>query len=68
MKRLRDMNSPHVDIVRGKGLLIGVVLNEKAGGASSLQKHSKKRCSLQETHYNIIRFAPPLVIKKEEID
>ena len=69
MKRLRDMNSPHVDIVRGKGLLIGVVLNEKAGGARQFCEALEKRGVLcKETHYNIIRFAPPLVIKKEEID
>jgi len=69
MKRLRDMNSPHVDIVRGKGLLIGVVLNEKAGGARQFGEALEKRGVLcKETHYNIIRFAPPLVIKKEEID
>lgn len=66
MQRLRDMNSPHVELVRGKGLWIGVVLNKKARQFTEALKEEGILC--KETHENIIRVAPPLVITKEEID
>jgi ornithine--oxo-acid transaminase len=66
MKRLREMNSPHIDLVRGKGLWIGVVLNKKARQFTEALKEEGILC--KETHVNIIRVAPPLVITKEEID
>jgi ornithine--oxo-acid transaminase len=69
MAQLRKIDSPHVNTVRGKGLLIGVVLKPQAGGARRFCEALKDRGILcKETHENIIRFAPPLVIKKEEID
>ncbi|MCD6182936.1 MAG: aminotransferase class III-fold pyridoxal phosphate-dependent enzyme, partial [Thermovirga sp.] len=55
--------------VRGKGLLIGVVLHESAGKARKYTTALKEKGILcKETHDWIIRFAPPLVITKEEID
>jgi len=55
--------------VRGKGLLIGLVLNESAGKARIYTTALKDKGLLcKETHSWIIRFAPPLVITKEEID
>ena len=69
MARLREINSPHVRMVRGKGLLIGVVLKPEAGGARRFCEALKTRGILcKETHEHIIRFAPPLVIEKQEID
>ena len=69
MKRLRDMNSQYIELVRGKGLLIGVVLKDNAGGDRRFCEELQERGILcEETHYNIIRFAPPLVITREEID
>jgi ornithine--oxo-acid transaminase len=69
MDHLEEINSPHIDHVRGKGLLIGVVLKPSAGGgrrfAQALQEHG---ILAKETHENVIRFAPPLVIGKEELD
>ena len=63
------MNSDKIDIVRGKGLLIGVVLKESAGKARIYTTKLKEKGLLcKETHDWIIRFAPPLVITKEEID
>lgn len=68
-EQLAEIPSHHVKEVRGKGLLIGVELNSKAGGArrfcEALLDHG---ILAKETHENIIRFAPPLVITKEEID
>lgn len=69
MDRLREIDSPHIAEVRGKGLLIGVVLKDSAGGARRFCEALLKQGLLcKETHENVIRFAPPLVIKKEEID
>ncbi|AFN74894.1 aminotransferase [Melioribacter roseus P3M-2] len=67
--KLRAIESPHVKEVRGKGLFIGVELKPEAGGARRFCEALMKRGILcKETHENVIRFAPPLVIKKEEID
>jgi ornithine--oxo-acid transaminase len=55
--------------VRGKGLLIGVELKPEAGGARRFCEALQKRGILcKETHQHVIRFAPPLVIKRAEID
>ena len=68
-KRLVELNSDKIKLVRGKGLLIGVVLNESAGKARQYTTKLKERGILaKETHDWIIRFAPPLIISKEDID
>ena len=67
--RLNAVNSKHVKEVRGKGLFIGVELHDEAKGARRFCEALMERGILcKETHENVIRFAPPLVIKKEEID
>ena len=68
-ERLQEINSPHIKEVRGKGLLIGVELKEAAGGARRFCEALQNAGLLcKETHQHIIRFAPPLIITKEEID
>ncbi|MDH4136791.1 MAG: ornithine--oxo-acid transaminase [Anaerolineae bacterium] len=67
--RLQRIESDHVKLVRGKGLFIGVVLKRKAGGARRFCEALKDKGLLcKETHKHVIRFAPPLVITKEELD
>jgi ornithine--oxo-acid transaminase len=69
VSRLRDVESPHVLEVRGRGLLIGVELRPEAGGARRFCEALQAAGILaKETHVNTIRFAPPLVITREEID
>lgn len=69
MGRLRRIESPHVKEVRGRGLLIGVELHPEAGGARRFCEALMKEGLLcKETHDNVIRFAPPLTITKEDID
>jgi ornithine--oxo-acid transaminase len=69
MEQLARIKSPHVKEVRGKGLLIGVELVKEAGGARRFCNALKERGLLcKETHEDVIRFAPPLIITKEEID
>ena len=69
MSRLRAMNSSHVKEIRGKGLLIGVEIKEERGKA---RPYCEKLMDLgilaKETHDQVIRFAPPLVISREEAD
>ncbi|HWM89129.1 MAG TPA: ornithine--oxo-acid transaminase [Thermoanaerobaculia bacterium] len=69
MEKLRRIDSKHVKEVRGVGLWIGIELHHEAGGArrfcEALQ-HEGLLC--KETHDHVIRIAPPLTIKKEEID
>ncbi len=69
MEQLIEIPSPHVKEVRGKGLLIGVELKPEAKGARRFcEALQKKGILAKETHDNVIRFAPPLVIDKETID
>ncbi|GAB1471776.1 ornithine--oxo-acid transaminase [Chloroflexota bacterium] len=69
IEQLSEMPSPHVKEVRGKGLFIGIELKPEAGGARRFCEELKNRGILaKETHDNVIRFAPPLVIDKETID
>jgi ornithine--oxo-acid transaminase len=69
IEQLTEITSPHVKEVRGKGLLIGVELKPEAGGARRFCEALKGKGILaKETHDNVIRFAPPLVIDKETID
>jgi ornithine--oxo-acid transaminase len=69
MDRLREIPSPHIKEVRGQGLWIGIELHREAGGArrfcEALQ-HEGLLC--KETHDHVIRIAPPLTIRKPEID
>ncbi len=64
--RLERIESEHIKEVRGKGLFIGVELHTKARRFCETLQERGVLC--KETHDNVIRFAPPLVISKDEID
>jgi ornithine--oxo-acid transaminase len=67
--QLAEIPSPHIKEVRGRGLLIGVELKNESGGARRFcEALQEKGILAKETHEKVIRFAPPLIIKKEEID
>jgi ornithine--oxo-acid transaminase len=66
MTRLRAVESRHLTRVRGRGLWIGVVLDTPARPYCEALMAEGLLC--KETHENVIRIAPPLVITKEEID
>ena len=69
MEQLVEISSPHVKEVRGKGLLIGVELHPSAGGARRFCEALVKVGILaKETHDNVIRFAPPLIITHPILD
>jgi len=67
--QLAKIKSKHVKEIRGKGLFIGVELYPEAGGARKFcEALMEKGLLCKETHTHVIRFAPPLVITKDEID
>lgn len=67
--RLRAIKSDKIKEARGKGLLIAVELKKEAGPARQFTEALMKEGVLaKETHVTTIRFAPPLVITKADID
>ncbi|MCM3616918.1 ornithine--oxo-acid transaminase [Sutcliffiella horikoshii] len=66
MEELRTINNPIIKEVRGRGLFIGVELTEAARPYCEKLKEEGLLC--KETHESVIRFAPPLVISKEDLD
>jgi ornithine--oxo-acid transaminase len=69
MAKLRTVRSRHIREVRGQGLLIGVELHREAGGARRFCEALKDAGLLcKETHEHVIRFAPPLIITKQDLD
>lgn len=66
---LERINSKKIKSVRGKGLMLGVEFHSEAGGARQFCEALKTKGLLcKETHDHIIRFAPPLVITKAQVD
>ena len=66
---LRNINSPAIKEVRGKGLLIGVEINEKVVSAREVcETLMSKGVLSKETHETVVRFAPPIVITQSELD
>lgn len=66
VEKLKAIGSPLFKEVRGAGLWIGLELNTTARPFTEALKDAGLLC--KETHVHTIRFAPPLVITKEEID
>jgi len=69
MKRLEEVPSDHVREIRGRGLWIAVEMRVESGSArpycEALMEHG---ILCKETHEQVVRIAPPLVITKDEID
>jgi ornithine--oxo-acid transaminase len=71
LNRLSELlaGNPRVGEIRGKGLLIGVELKKEVGGARQFCEELALRGLLcKETHEDVIRFAPPLIIDRQTID
>ncbi len=69
MGELARIDSPHVAQVRGRGLLIGVLIREESGPARPFCEALQERGILaKETHEQVIRFAPPLVVTREQLE
>jgi ornithine--oxo-acid transaminase len=69
MDQLRKFPSPHVEEVRGRGLMIGVVIKASSGVARPFCEALMERGILaKETHEQVIRFAPPLVVHRATLE
>jgi ornithine--oxo-acid transaminase len=69
MDKLQKIRSRAIKEIRGRGLLIGVELEPEAGGARRYCEELMKEGLLcKETHENVIRFAPPLVIREKDLN
>jgi ornithine--oxo-acid transaminase len=69
LNALKQIKNPMIKEVRGIGLMIGLEFWPEAGGARRYCEMLKENGLLcKETHKNIIRFAPPLVITKNQVD
>jgi ornithine--oxo-acid transaminase len=69
LERLQTLKSPLVKEVRGRGLFIGIELLPEAGGARGFCESLKEQGVLcKETHEDVVRFAPPLIIEQADLD
>ncbi len=69
LDKLKTIKSKHIKEIKGKGLLIGIELKPEAGGARRFCESLKEEGLLcKETHEDVIRFAPPLIIKQKELN
>lgn len=66
LAELQKIENPKIKEVRGRGLFIGVELSEPARPYCEALKELGLLC--KETHDTVIRFAPPLIITKDELD
>ena len=69
LSALKTIESPSIREIRGKGLLLGIELFPEAGGARRFCEQLMKHGILcKETHENVIRLAPPLMIQRKDVD
>jgi ornithine--oxo-acid transaminase len=68
-EKLRSMSAPCVAEIRGRGLLVGVEIAAAAGSARSYCERLLERGVLaKDTHAQVIRLAPPLIVERAELD
>lgn len=69
LDRLRELDSPMIKEIRGRGLFIGIEIDASLGSARSICEALMARGLLsKETHQTVVRLAPPLTIRQAEID
>ena len=69
LQRIKEIKSPLIVNVRGKGLLIGLEIDSRYYSAREICLRLLKVGILsKETHGTVVRLAPPLVITKDQID
>ena len=68
LKQLQMISSPIIKAVRGRGLFIGVEVVPQIPARKICLRLMELGLLSKETHDTVIRFAPPLVITKDEID
>jgi ornithine--oxo-acid transaminase len=66
---LLKLESPHVVDVRGQGLMVGVEIKKESGSARPFcEALMDKGILAKETHEQVVRFAPPLVVEKTDLE
>jgi len=65
---IKKAKSPHFRLVRGKGLLNAVVFEEGFDAYPTCIDLKESGILAKQTHGNIIRFAPPLIITEDELE
>ena len=68
IQSLKTISSPYIKDVRGKGLLIGLEVDQRYSAHDICLELLSHGVLCKETHVTVIRFAPPLMITKEQID
>jgi ornithine--oxo-acid transaminase len=69
LQGLGKLRSPLISNVRGRGLFVGIDIDPAHARARQVCEELMRRGLLsKETHETVVRLAPPLVIKREEID
>lgn len=69
MEKLGALNSPLIKDVRGKGLLVGMEIDPARATARQVCEKLLARGVLsKDTHETVVRFAPPLIIEKADLD
>ncbi|HEX6994353.1 MAG TPA: ornithine--oxo-acid transaminase [Gammaproteobacteria bacterium] len=67
--RLAALASPHVTSIRGRGLLVGIEIARESGtGRQFSEKLLERGVLCKDTHEQVIRLAPPLIVQKEQLD
>ncbi len=66
LERLRGLRNPHIREIRGRGLFIGIELDTDA--RPYCERLMREGILAKETHVNVIRLAPPLIIRRPELE
>lgn len=71
-KKLRTIKSPWIKEIRVEGLFLGIELLPEAGGArrfcEALRLMEPVGMLCKETHANVLRFLPPLIVTQKELE
>jgi ornithine--oxo-acid transaminase len=69
LRKLKTLSSPLINQIRGRGLFIGMEIDaSKASARAVCEQLAQQGILSKETHETVVRFAPPLVIEREELD
>ena len=69
MDRIKQIKSPLITDVRGRGLLVGLEIDPQRMSARNVcEKLMSRGILTKETHETVVRLAPPLIISRDEVD
>ena len=69
IERLREINSPLIKDIRGRGLMLGIEINPAVATARAVcEALMQKGVLTKDTHETVVRLAPPLIITQSELD